>query len=151
MKEYLEASEVGNDTFRGEGENSEEVKAAFAVGGMYTEGSGVTRVVCDLANALACRGTAVDVYTADCPGRGADGRGLFPPNRLCAAPGRWMGRLAWSPALKHTLDEAVPYPDVLHNHSLWMLPTSYATEQRHLVAVVECSDPSIDLPFRRHQ
>lgn len=31
MKEYLEASEVGNDTFRGEGENSEEVKAALAV------------------------------------------------------------------------------------------------------------------------
>ena len=29
--------------------------------------------------------------------------------------------------------------------------TGHATEQRHLLVVVECSDPSIDLLFRRHR
>jgi glycosyltransferase involved in cell wall biosynthesis len=101
-------------------------KVAFAVGGLYTEGSGVARIVCDLANALARRGTPVDVYTADCPGRGVAGSWLEPPNRLRAAPGRWCGRLAWSPALRRTLEHAIPDVDVVHNHSLWMLPTSYA-------------------------
>jgi glycosyltransferase involved in cell wall biosynthesis len=102
------------------------VRAAFAVGGLYTEGSGVTRIVCDLANALLRRGSAVDVYTADCPGRGADGRWLDAGNRLHAVPGRWCGRLAWSPGLKRLLDDSVSQFDVVHNHGLWMLPTSYA-------------------------
>ncbi len=101
-------------------------RVAFAVGGLYTEGSGVARIVCDLANALARRGTPVDVYTADCPGRGVDGSWLEPPNRLRAAPGTWCGRLAWSPALRRILAHAIPDVDVVHNHSLWMLPTSYA-------------------------
>lgn len=103
------------------------LKVAFAVGGLYTEGSGVARIVCDLANALRRQGTPVDVYTADCPGRGADGTGLAPGNRLHTAPGRWMGRLAWSPALARVLDGAAGELDVVHNHSLWMLPTHYAT------------------------
>lgn len=102
------------------------LRVAFAVGGLYTEGSGVARIVCDLANALLRQGTPVEVYTADCPGRGADGTGLSPGNRLHAAPGTWMGRLAWSPALAAMLDRAAGELDVIHNHSLWMLPTHYA-------------------------
>jgi poly(glycerol-phosphate) alpha-glucosyltransferase len=37
-----------------------------------------------------------------------------------------MGRLAWSPALARKLEQAAGDLDVIHSHSLWMLPTHYA-------------------------
>jgi poly(glycerol-phosphate) alpha-glucosyltransferase len=43
-----------------------------------------------------------------------------------APPGRWCGRLARSPELKRLLARDIRNFDVVHNHSLWMLPTSYA-------------------------
>ena len=42
------------------------------VGGLYSEASGVARIVCDLANALARRGSPVTVYTAVGFGIGID-------------------------------------------------------------------------------
>ena len=101
-------------------------RALFVVGGLHTEGSGVARIVCDLANALARRGTSIDVYTALCSGQQAAGYMLTPPSRLHAARGRWT-RLASSSELKRMLAAAVPSADVVHSHSLWMLPTSYAS------------------------
>lgn len=114
------------------------LRVAFAVGGLITEGSGVARIVCDLANALSRSGTPIDIFTADCRGHGVSRSLLDADNRVHAPPGRWAGRLAWSPPLKRLLLDALPNFDVVHNHSLWMLPTSYASRaaRRYQVPVV---------------
>ncbi len=113
-----------------------DLKVAFCVGGLHSEGSGVARIVCDLANALASKGSPVDVYTAKCQEQGATDHMLRAPNRLLTEPGKWMGRLAYSPALRQRFEADMDEIDVVHNHSLWMLPTSYAARvaQRRGVA-----------------
>ena len=114
------------------------VHVAFVVGGLYTQASGVARIVCDLANALARRNAPVDVYTAQCNGRDVAREMLLAPNRLFVAPGAWMFRLSRSPELKRMLETAMPDIDLVHNHSIWMLPNSYATRSalRHNKPVI---------------
>jgi len=108
-------------------QNMQGLHVAFVVGGLHTEGSGVARILCDLANALRRQGAVVTVYTAACDGRGATDSLLRPDVSLVAPRGWWAGRLAYSPRLKRLLHDAIAEIDVVHNHSLWMLPTSYAT------------------------
>jgi glycosyltransferase involved in cell wall biosynthesis len=83
----------------------------------------------DLAYALGECGAAVDVYGADCFGQGAKSIGeIFePPTRWFAGKGLWLGGLSWSPGTRKIIDRAVENCDVVHNHSLWMLPNSYAS------------------------
>jgi glycosyltransferase involved in cell wall biosynthesis len=82
-----------------------------------------------LAAALGKAGAPVDVYGAECPDRGMRSIGhIFEsPSRWIAAPGRWLGGLSWSPRLKRLLRDAIASTDIVHNHSIWMLPNSYAT------------------------
>lgn len=109
------------------------LRVAFAVGGLYTEGSGVARIVCDLANAMGRAETAVSVYAARCNGRETAEHLLDPPCRNVIEPGRWLGRLSWSPRLARQIESAMARTDIVHNHSLWMLPNRYAAKsaRRH--------------------
>jgi len=106
-------------------------KVIFAVGGLYTEASGVGRILCDLANALGRIGSPVTVYTAACTGKGVTDHMLRPPSVCVSRPGRWMGRLASSPSLRRLLNAVIPDVDVVHNHSVWMLPNHYASAAAH--------------------
>lgn len=105
------------------------MKPIFVVGGLYSLANGVAWIMKDLAAALGRAGAPVDVYAAECPDRGIESIGhIFEaPSRWIAAPGRWLGGLSWSPKLKPLLRSAIASADVVHNHSVWMLPNSYAT------------------------
>ena len=50
-------------------------KPLFAVGGLYSLSNGVAWIMRDLAAALGRAGSPVDVYGAECWGRGADSVG----------------------------------------------------------------------------
>ncbi len=100
----------------------------YIVGGLYTEASGIGRILCDLANAMGQRGNPVRVYTAYCKNEKPADHLLTPPNRCIAEPGLWMGRLSSSPALKRKLTSDIPDVDVVHNHSMWMLPNAYSSQ-----------------------
>src|SRR5262245_60952191 len=80
----------------------------------------------DLAAALGRIGAPVTVCAADCTGRKSIGHIFEPPTRWVTAPGRWLGGLSWSQKLKPILEHEIARADVVHNHSVWMLPTSYA-------------------------
>lgn len=105
------------------------VKPLFVVGGLYSLSNGVAWIMRDLAAALGRAGAPVDVYGADCWGRGAASVGhvFEPPSRWHTAQGLWLGGLSVSPGLKRSIYQAVPQADVVHNHSVWMLPNSYSS------------------------
>ncbi|MBI1374431.1 MAG: glycosyltransferase [Phycisphaera sp.] len=107
------------------------LKIAFVVGGLETESSGVGRIACELANAMGRAGSPVSLYTARCPGRPFTDHLIVAPSRCIAEPGRWRMRLAQSPALRRRLEADLPAVDVVHNHSVWMLPNHYATSIAH--------------------
>ncbi|MBX3437495.1 MAG: glycosyltransferase [Planctomycetaceae bacterium] len=104
------------------------LKPMFVVGGLYSLANGVAWIMRDLAAALGRAGAPVDVYAADCWGRGAASIGhIFdPPSRWISRKGMWIGGLSWSPQLKPVMRRAVAEHDIVHNHSLWMLPNSYS-------------------------
>ncbi len=83
----------------------------------------------DLAAALGRAGSPVDLFGADCYGRGEASVGhIFEaPSRWHTAKGLWLGGLSISPGLKHSIYAAVPRADIVHNHSVWMLPNSYSS------------------------
>jgi glycosyltransferase involved in cell wall biosynthesis len=112
---------------------SRAIKPIFVVGGLYSLSNGVAWIMKDLAAALGKAGAAVDVYGAECPDRGLASIGYIfeTPTRWIAEPGRWLGGLSWSPRLKSRLRSAIESADVVHNHSVWMLPNSYATRAAH--------------------
>ncbi len=105
------------------------LKPLFAVGGLYSLSNGVAWIMRDLAAALGRAGSPVEVYGADCWGRGAQSVGhIFePPSRWVTASGLWLGGLSISPALKWKLNQAIAHADIVHNHSVWMLPNSYSS------------------------
>ena len=105
------------------------MKPIFVVGGLYSRANGVAWIMRDLAAALGRAGAPVDVYGADCYGRGASSIGeIFePPSRWITAKGLWLGALSWSPGIRALLEAGIQRADVVHNHSLWMLPNSYAS------------------------
>ncbi len=94
----------------------------------------------DLAAALGRAGSPVDVYGADCWGRGeaSVGHVFESPSRWFTAQGLWLGGLSVSPGLKWKLARAVAQADIVHNHSVWMLPNSYSSRaaERHGKPVV---------------
>ncbi len=105
------------------------IQPIFVVGGLYSLSNGVAWIMKDLAAALGRAGAPVDVYGAECPDRGMApiGHIFESPSRWISAPGRWLGGLSWSPSLKPLLHAAIASADIVHNHSIWMLPNSYAT------------------------
>jgi glycosyltransferase involved in cell wall biosynthesis len=100
----------------------------FVVGGLYTEASGVARIVCDLANGMAQVDQPVTVYTAVCNGQEPASHMLQPPNTCVATDGQWMWRLSYAPELRRTLAQDMPGVDVVHQHSIWMLPNHYGSK-----------------------
>ncbi|MGE0375474.1 MAG: glycosyltransferase [Planctomycetaceae bacterium] len=104
------------------------IRPMFVVGGLYSLANGVAWIMRDLAAALGRAGAPVSVYAADCWGRGAASVGyLFePPTHWVSAKGLWLGGLSWSPSLKSLMRGGVAESDVVHTHSMWMLPNSYA-------------------------
>ncbi len=105
------------------------LKPLFVVGGLYSLSNGVAWIMRDLAAALGRAGSPVDVFGADCYGRGEASVGhIFEaPSRWHTAKGLWLGGLSISPGLKHSIYAAVPQADIVHNHSVWMLPNSYSS------------------------
>ncbi len=105
------------------------MKPVFVVGGLYSLENGVAWIMRDLAAALGRAGAPVTVCAADCYGRGlaSVGHVFEPPSRWVSAKGLWLGGLSWCPALKPKLREEIAQADVIHNHSLWMLPNSYSS------------------------
>ena len=103
------------------------MKPIFVVGGLYSEANGVARIMRDLAAALARHGAPVTVYGAECFGRDSIGHIFEFPSRWVAARGFWLGGLSWSPQLKGLLRKGIRNADVVHNHSVWMLPNSYSS------------------------
>lgn len=121
-------------------ESTHSLKPLFTVGGLYSLSNGVAWVMRDLAAALGRAGSPVDVYGADCWGRGAQSVGhiFTPPSRWISAPGLWAGGLSISPQLKWKLNQAAAQADIIHNHSVWMLPNSYGSRagEKHNKPVV---------------
>src|SRR5690606_25050928 len=50
-----------------------------------------------------------------------------PPSTWVSGRGLWLGGLSWSPPLKRKMREVIREADIVHNHSLWMLPNSYGS------------------------
>ncbi len=121
-------------------EQPNSLRPLFTVGGLYSLSNGVAWIMRDLAAALGRAGSPVDVYGADCWGRGAQSVGQIfePPSRWITAPGLWAGGLSISPALKWKLNRAIADADIVHNHSVWMLPNSYGSRaaEKHNKPVV---------------
>lgn len=111
------------------GDERRPLKSAFVVGGLYSLSNGVAWIMRDLAAALGRAGSPVTVCAADCWGRGADSVGhIFePPTTWVSSRGLWLGGLSWSPPLKRKMEHVIREADVVHNHSLWMLPNSYGS------------------------
>lgn len=103
------------------------LRPAFVVGGLYSEANGVARIMRDLASALGRAGSPVTVYGAECRGRTSIGHIFKPPTHWVGSPGLWLGGLSWSPKLKAQLNERLREADVIHNHSVWMLPNHYSS------------------------
>jgi poly(glycerol-phosphate) alpha-glucosyltransferase len=103
------------------------VRPLFAVGGLYSTANGVAWIMRDLAAALGRIGAPVTVCAADCVGRESIGHIFEPPTRWVTASGRWLGGLSLAPNLKPILEREIADVDVVHNHSLWMLPNCYSS------------------------
>jgi len=103
------------------------LKPIFVVGGLYSEANGVARIMRGLAAALGRAGTPVTVYGAECFGRKSIGHIFELPSRWASTRGFWLGGLSWSPRLKGMLRDGIRQADVVHNHSIWMLPNSYSS------------------------
>ncbi len=104
------------------------LRPMFITGTIETEASGIARIICELANAVDRQGGDVSVYTVNCSGRKHTTAMLDDPDRCVSPPGHWAGRLAWSPALRRQVEKDVKTFDVVHCHSLWMLPNHYACQ-----------------------
>ena len=103
-------------------------RVIFMVGRFSTEGSGLERAAADLANALARRGTPITLYTASCEGGASAEHLLSPPNRCLAPQGWWLGGLSWSRHLGRLLRAAMAETDLVHNHTVWMLPNHQSSQ-----------------------
>src|SRR3989304_7041143 len=49
------------------------------------------------------------------------------PSRWASTRGFWLGGLSWSPRLKGMLRDGIRQADVVHNHSIWLMPKSYSS------------------------
>ena len=100
----------------------------------------------DLAAALARVGAPVTICAAQCSGQQSIKNFFEPPTRWIVAPGWWLGRASWSPKLKPILEREIAKADVVHNHSLWTLPNSYASRiaQKQDKPVVFASHGSVE-------
>lgn len=109
------------------GSQNAPVKVAYVVGGLYTEASGIGRITCDLSNALSRHGVSAPVYTVATADEPPAVQLLDDPARCIAAKRIGPERIAFSPQLKRRLSDDFASFDVVHHHSMWMLPNRYAS------------------------
>jgi poly(glycerol-phosphate) alpha-glucosyltransferase len=103
------------------------MRIMFVVGRLYGEASGVTRIMCDLAQGLEKQGGSVSLYAAAMNGHPSGAHLLEAPSRYVSEPGMWLGGLASSPRLRRRIDADIDSVDIVHSHSVWMLPNHYAS------------------------
>jgi len=104
------------------------LRIAFVVGGFYTEASGIARAVASLSENLIALGHEVSLFVPSYLRKPVATHLLAPQVKLYSAPGCWFFRLGLAPKLKEVMRQQLPGHDVVHTHSLWMLPTHYATQ-----------------------
>lgn len=104
------------------------LRIAFVVGGFYTEASGIARAVASLSENLIALGHEVSLFVPAYSKKPVAAHLLAPQVKLYSAPGHWFFRLGLAPKLKELMRAQLPGHDVVHTHSLWMLPTHYATQ-----------------------
>ncbi|HVT88203.1 MAG TPA: glycosyltransferase [Tepidisphaeraceae bacterium] len=107
------------------------IRPMFVVGRLNDEASGVTRIICDLANTMSSLGMPVELYGADCPGMPSAPHLLQSPSRYIGEQGTWLGGLCRSKSLRETIGRNIRNCDIVHNHSMWMLPNHYASTSAH--------------------
>lgn len=109
---------------------SRQIRVGFVVGGVTSSASGLVSAISGLAQGLARAGQDVALYTISYTGRpeinyDLDGSGV----RVVVKPAAWLGRLSYSSALKRVFAAELPAVDVIHNHSIWVLPSHHASKQ----------------------
>ena len=104
------------------------LRIAFVVGGFYTEASGIARAVASLSESLIALGHELSLFVPAYSKKPIAAHLLAPQVKLYSAPGYWFFRLGLAPKLKKLMGVQLPGHDVVHTHSLWMLPTHYATQ-----------------------
>lgn len=121
-------------------------RVAFVLGKLFNEAAGVSTSSTKLAHACGQLGGRVDVYTAECKGRPVARHLVSEPTRCITAPADWLGGLSRAPQLNRLLSEAISEIDVVHNHTLWMLPNKYASNlaRKHRKPVVFSPRGSLD-------
>ncbi|WP_231936396.1 glycosyltransferase [Bythopirellula polymerisocia] len=97
------------------------------VGGLSSKASGVATVLTELTAAQSDLGIATTVFSTDCVSSGLRSVPVKSPVKSISPPGRWLGRLCYSPALRRELDSLIPQGDVVHIHSLWTMPNAYGS------------------------
>lgn len=111
------------------------LRIAYVVGGFYTEASGIARSVASLANELTTLGHHVTLFVPQYAGKPTARHLLSEAVELISPPGLWCARLGISPRLNRLVKCHLSTYDVVHTHSLWMLPTHYATKWAHAYGV----------------
>src|SRR5919106_4164626 len=101
------------------------VRPLFTVGGLSSSSSGVAHAMRDLATALGKIGVPVSICTAQVQSRESLAE-FFGAMRWHAVAGSF-GRVSWSPQLRRVLEQEMRAVDIVHNHSVWTLPNSYAS------------------------
>ena len=106
------------------GSSASSIRAAHIVPSVLEKASGPSYTVPALCRALARSGCAVTAYMLDGVPDG------FPAGVEARAFPRWPvpWRLGVSPAMRHALHADAAGLDIVHNHSLWMMPNVYAAE-----------------------
>jgi glycosyltransferase involved in cell wall biosynthesis len=100
------------------------MNAAHVVPSIAAEASGPSYLIPALCRVLARRGVRVDLHTL------APAPGLAEPNfEIRTYPAIPVAtRFGISPAMRRALGAAARAADILHNHSLWMMPNVYPAE-----------------------
>ena len=107
------------------------VNAMFVVGGVSSPASGIASAVSELSSSLVNAGARVTVFAADTGRRGYSEFTTHPKVGRITEPGIWAFRLQHSPKSRRRIQKAVHDYDVIHNHSLWVMPTHYSSVAGH--------------------
>lgn len=89
---------------------------------LHKELGGVDVAVRGLCRALQDGGESLRIHALTSPPDASGLEHVFISSQVPGSP----SRLGWSPAMKRELMRSVQAGDIVHNHSLWMMPNIYA-------------------------
>ena len=111
---------------------------------MASLASGLTGSVCAMSRALAPHCSSIQLHLL-APVIPSDSTiDLRIHQRLNLAT-----RLGISPAMARALRDAAPVTDIMHTHSLWMMPSIYPAQASNVPPV--CLSPPLTVHFRRRR